>query len=535
MVLGTGVNVLHSYQLKPDTVYYLLPGIHIGSIQADANDAFVGGRWRGQGSVLSGDYRYGGQAIDSNSSAGNQPNVVVEYLTIEKYAPDMDAAAVNQEANTGWSVRHNTITLNVPGAGVILGAGNTLSDNCLTENGQYGFQSTDTNGFGTDSLTGGPYGITVSANEISYNDTCDLSGLMNNSMVGWKNHNPVPAKYRNPRCGKVVGDGNQGGFKLWRTNGVTISGNNIHENWGPGAWVDTDNANTTFADNVITSNEGIGIVEEISYNFSITGNYLADNDWTDGLNNPGFPQAAVYISESGSDTTFGGISACRERMCAGQPSYPHQSVISGNRLVNNGGSIFLWQSSNRYCSDSFDGVCTLVAGGPKGPFTMANCKANLPSAAVSTTSYTGEKTGSKALDWWDGCLWRTSNVLVTKNVIDFNPSHIVGCNMSAWPDCGAGGIFSQYGSPPSNRPGWVIPTQLTYFQNDVWSHNTYNGPSTFFAWNQGNGENPVSWNEWTGPTRDGDKCSSAGERRSGYCTGAFGQDSGSTYNFAPVS
>lgn len=535
MVLGTGVNVLHSYQLKPDTVYYLLPGIHIGSIQADANDAFVGGRWRGQGSVLSGDYRYGGQAIDSNSSAGNQLNVVVEYLTIEKYTPDMDAAAVNQEANTGWSVRHNTITLNVPGAGVILGAGNTLSDNCLTENGQYGFQSTDTNGFGTDSLTGGPYGITVSANEISYNDTCDLSGLMNNSMVGWKNHNPVPAKYRNPRCGKVVGDGNQGGFKLWRTNGVTIRGNNIHENWGPGAWVDTDNANTTFADNVITSNEGIGIVEEISYNFSITGNYLADNDWTDGLNNPGFPQAAIYISESGSDTTFGGISSCRERMCAGQPSYPHQSVISGNRLVNNGGSIFLWQSSNRYCSDSFDGVCTLVAGGPKGPFTMASCKANLPSAAVSTSSYTGEKTGSKALDWWDGCLWRTSNVLVTKNVIDFDPSHIMGCNISAWPDCGAGGIFSQYGSPPSNRPGWVIPTQLTYFQNDVWSHNTYNGPSTFFAWNQGNGENPVSWNAWTGPTRDGDKCSSAGERRSGYCTGAFGQDSGSTYNFAPVS
>src|SRR5262249_7149685 len=137
VVLGTGVNVFFSYQLEPDTVYYLLPGTHMGSFQAEANDAFVGGNWKGQGSVLSGDYRYGGQAIDSNSSQGNQPNVVIEYLTIEKYEPDIDAAVVNQEANTGWTIAHNTITLNVPGAGVILGAGNTLTGNCLTKNGQY--------------------------------------------------------------------------------------------------------------------------------------------------------------------------------------------------------------------------------------------------------------------------------------------------------------------------------------------------------------------------------------------------------------
>ena len=110
------------------------------------------------------------------------------------------------------------------------GAENIIKDNCLTLNGQYGFQSSDTNGFGKDSLTRGPYDVTVEGNEISYNDTCDFSGLLNNSAVGWKNYNPVPQQYQNPECGKVVGNGNQGGFKLWQTNGVTIKDKYIHNN-----------------------------------------------------------------------------------------------------------------------------------------------------------------------------------------------------------------------------------------------------------------------------------------------------------------
>jgi hypothetical protein len=104
------------------------------------------------------------------------------------------------------------------------------------------------------------------------------------------------------------------------------------------------------------------------------------------------------------------------------------------------------------------------------------------------------------------------------------------CNQTAWPDCGAGGIFSEYGSPPNKEPGWVVPTQLTFFQNNTWSDNVYNGPSAFFVWNQGSGDNPVSWSNWTGELSGHGKCTSLGEQESGYCTGPFGQDSGSTFN-----
>lgn len=535
-VLPLGSHDYPSYRLEPNTVYYLLPGTYIGTIQADEGDAFVGGYWDGKGAILTGDYTSGGQAIDSNSTIGDQQGVTIEYLTIEKYMPHPDAAAVNQEANSDWTIQYNTITLNVPGAGVILGSANILHDNCLTLNGQYGFQSTTSStGFSEDALTGGPYGVTISGNEISYNDTCDFSGLMNNKAIGWKNYNPVPAQYRNSRCGTVTGDGNQGGFKLWETNGVTISGNYVHNNWGPGGWADTNNANTTWTDNTITDNEGEGIIEEISYNFAITDNYIADNDWTDGLNNPRFPQAAIYISESGSDTTFGGVPACKEAACAKQPSHERRSVIKGNVLVNNGGSVFLWQSSSRYCSDGYDAPCTLVDGGPSGPFTTSGCRANLSTATINTSSFVGTRTGSPAEDWWDGCRWRTENVAITANTIDFNPTQIPHCVAATWPDCGAGGIFSQYAASNAEAPPWTIPTQLTFFQHNVWSDNTYNGPTRLYVWNQGNGDNPIAWSQWTAAASKRDKCSSAQERQSGYCAGPLGQDAGSTYDAAPVS
>jgi hypothetical protein len=515
-----------NWQLRSNTVYYLKPGVHIGNFSADTDDAFVGGYSGGTGTTLSGNYAGDPWAISSENGDG----VTIEYLTIEKYQPVVDQVAINQGGSTGWTIQYDTITLNAPGGGAFAGSNNILRDNCMTLNGQYGFQSSAAQSF--DSLTKGPYNVTIEDNEISYNDTCDLSGLMNNPAIGWHNYNPVPAQYRNPKCGKVSGDGNQGGFKLWQTDGVTIKNNYIHDNWGPGGWADTNNANTTWTGNTITGNESAAIVEEISYNFSITDNYIADNDWIDGLNNSKFPQPAIYISESGSDAAFGGVPACPEATCHHQGSYPAQSVVRGNTLVNNGGNIFLWQNSNRYCSDGADGVCTLVDGRSSRPFTIPACKAHVLSASVNIITYTGQKTGAPAEDWWDGCMWKTENVRITQNTIDFNPANIMDCNHTAWPDCGAGGIFSEYGGF-AGPGGWVIPTELTFFQNDVWSDNVYNGPSPFFAWNQGNGDNPVSWADWTGNAAGGNKCSSPGERQSGYCIGPFGQDAGSTYNNSP--
>ena len=326
---------------------------------------FVGGYADGVGSTLDGQYSRP-TAIDSNITIGEQEDVVVQYLTIQKFTPFVDQTAINQTGNRGWKLLNSTVTLNVPGGGIFAASDAVLRDNCLTLNGQYGFQSAQT--IQGDSLTGGPYNVWVERNEISYNDTCGLSGLLQNPALGWHDHNPVPPEYRNPHCGDVTGSGNQGGFKLWGTNGVMIRDNWIHHNWGVGGWVDSNNANTTWTGNTITDNENGAIWEETSYNFSITDNHLARNNLVDGPDNAHFPMPAIYVSESGSDSKNGGVPACTMKSClaSGMPGYPDGSVIANNTLVDNGGGVFLWQNSNRYCNDGFDSSCTLLEGRPTG-------------------------------------------------------------------------------------------------------------------------------------------------------------------------
>ena len=47
---------------------------------------------------------------------------------------------VNHDSGPNWTIAHNTIENNA-GAGVMLGNNDVLNDNCLTENGQYGFSA----------------------------------------------------------------------------------------------------------------------------------------------------------------------------------------------------------------------------------------------------------------------------------------------------------------------------------------------------------------------------------------------------------
>lgn len=526
-VLPAGTADYPSFDLADNTVYYLAPGVHIGQIQARTGDVFVGGDASGTTSILSGNYstsrRWG---IDSNSTDGNQAGVTIEYLTMEEYEPFEDQSATNPDGNTGWTVKYNTITHNVPGAGIQATTTSDIEYNCLTENGQYGINAGEVNGFGVDSLTGGPYAITISNDEISHNDTCDIEGLLTNAAAGYTNYNPVPPAYQNPHCtdqGPVTNDGNWGGFKLWRTNAVVVENDWIHDNYGVGGWADTDNVNTTWENNYIAHNDYEGIIEEVSYNFKITGNTLIQNDWIGGLGNPTFPQAAVYVSESGSDTVFGGVPACSEPECSGFPAYVSQSLVSYNALTDNGGGVFLWENAGRYCSSGLDGVCTLVDG---GAFTLSNCGTNFTSTAnVDTTTYAGDSTGSPAANWWDGCQWETANVSVTGNTITLNPADLPGCNVTAWPACGANGIFSDYVNP-AQAPPWAVGSMITFFRSNTWSGNVYTGPPNFQAWQQGN---PVSSANWTGALGGGDKCSNGTETTTARCTGPFGQDTGSVF------
>lgn len=340
----------------------------------------------------------------------------------------------------------------------MIGTNNVVEDNCLTDNGEYGFNAYSAND--VSALTGGPSNIILTNNEISYNNTCN-----------WEDESPdpvpaadVPANCTGTSAGQFNGCGCAGGGKFWEVDGATITDNYVHDNYDVGLWADTDNTGFDVSGNAFTGNWSVGYQEEISYNFSITDNTFTDNAWGDGPTNGGFPTGAIYVSESGGDSRVPG-------------AYSGTALISGNNFTDNWSGIVLWENSNRFCSDGSDDACTLV---DPSVFTQASCAAHL-----STATPTGNP------DYFDGCRWKTQHVDVTDNVFSFAKADIPGCQLST-NSCGQNALFSEYGSTAPYQ-AWVVPENISNNQYNLFSANTYIGPWSFLGFNQGD---DVTWAQW---------------------------------------
>jgi chitodextrinase len=485
----------------PNTTYWFAPGTHTlgtgeySSITPAQGDTFVGA----PGAILSGQGS-NNYAFVASYEAPYVSDVTIEYLTIENFTPPQSQGAVNQNSGPGWTFKYDTIQDNAPGAGLFLGNNDVASYNCLTENGQYGFQGYS--GYETDALTGGPDNISLSNNEVSYNNTCNLEGV---------SPNPVPSADRPSNCGTVTTDngcGCTGGGKFWEVNNATVENNYVHNNYSVGMWADTNNNGFTFKNNYISDNYSIGIQYEVSYNALIENNTFLDNAWGSGEANPGFPEGAIYISESGGDSRVPNTAGIKT------------ITISNNTFTNNWSGVVLWENANRFCSNGLPTTeCTLV---DPSVATVSACQSALGNA--------NEDKSTDSPDYFDLCRWKTQNVLVADNAFNVTPADIsTDCTASRY--CGTNALFSEYGS---NAPytGATVPTNIAFNQNNVFTGNTYSGPWSFMAWSQGNLDYPISWAAWSAAVTD--KCSTAGEISSGTCDSGFGQEAGSTYNSQSV-
>jgi parallel beta-helix repeat protein len=477
-------------QLPDNTTYYLAAGTHyLGSgeysqIQPGSNDTFIGA----PGAILSGDDSVSpGYAQNNFAFVGvgtDVTGVTIEYLTIEDFSPPGSQGAVNTNSNDNWTIEHDTIQDNVPGAAMMIGSNNTIEYNCLTENGEYAF-----NGYQSSSdpesspLTGGPQNIVLSDNEISYNNTCNWEASSNF---------PITLPSGCAGQGEYNGCGCSGGGKFWHDQNVTVEDNYIHNNYSTGIWVDTDNDGFDIQNNYVSDNYAEALIYEISYNALIQGNTFIDNAWGSGPTVGGFPDSAVYISESGGDSRVAN-------------SFGYSTLdIDGNTFTDNWGGVVLWENSNRFCGDGSDGACTLV---DPSVATLTSCPAALANSSENQPSDTP--------DYFDLCRWKTQNVTVSNNVFNFNPSNI-GSDCTVANFCGFNALFSEYGSTVPYT-GWVVPLNISDHQNDVFEDNIYNGPWNFDGFNQGD---VVDWSQWT----------SGFEDENGSNDFFNGQDSGSTYN-----
>ena len=324
-------------QLPANTTYYFAAGTHyLGSgeyaqINPGRNDTFTGA----PGAIISGDDP-GSPGYHQNdfAFAGNGTGitgVTIEYLTIENFSPPGSQGAVNTNSDDNWTITHSTIKGNVPGAAMMVGSGNTIEHNCLTGNGQYAFNAYQNPGDPQESkVTGGPQNIVLSDNEISYNDTCN-----------WEAFSKFPV--RTPAgcagAGQFDGCGCSGGGKFWQDQNVTVRDNYVHDNYGVGIWADTDNDGFDIEGNYFSANYAEALIYEISYNALIKGNTFTDNAWGTGAADSGFPDSAVYISESGGDSRV-------------PNSFGYSTLaIEGNTFIDNWGGVVLWENANRFCGD----------------------------------------------------------------------------------------------------------------------------------------------------------------------------------------
>ncbi len=357
-----------------------------------------------------------GQGINYSAFTTKVTGVTVEFLTIQHFNSPGDQGVVNHDSGDGWSIRHNTITAN-HGAATMIGSGNTVAYNCLSNNGQYGFNAY--------SLSGGPRGVVMDHNEITGNNTDDLEA-------------------KQPGCGCT------GGGKFWQTVDATVTNNYVHDNRGVGLWADGDNVGFDAEGNYISGNDAEGLVYEVSYNALIRDNTFVRNNLVKGPRIDGFPGGALYVSESGGDPRVA------------SPRGYATVDISANVFTDNWDGVVLWENADRFCGNGEAKFCTLVN----------------PSVANLGTCVAGR---IEQAPLYSDCRWKTQNVMVHDNTFTITKAHITGCGSArTCGDQGLFSNFGTYPAFSPYRAA-IIQDAIAFSQNNRFFNNTYNGEWHFVA------------------------------------------------------
>lgn len=415
---------------RPRTTYWFAPGVHtLGGGQYDQIVPGDGATFVGApGAVLD------GQQKNAYAFTQHARDVTITYLTIQNFVAPMNEGTVNHDSGEGWTVSHSTITRN-GGAGVFLGSRNTVAYSCLAKNSQYGFQ-----GYSAD----GPSGLVLDHNEIVGNNTGN-----------WE--------------ARVEGCGCTGGGKFWDAQDVRVTDNYVHDNASVGLWADTNNNNFLFQGNWISDNAGQAIFWEISYNAAIRDNVIRHNLTLDGpqriASGDSFPDAAIYLSESGGD-----------------PRLPYDLVgsatidVAGNLVDDNYNGVTLWENADRFCgspANTSSGYCTQV-------------DTKVARLATCTKAHIAQE------PYYSACRWKTQNVHVHHNTFTIDRAHLGDCPARL---CGRNAVFSNWGSYPDWSPykGPGVSQQITFHQRNVFSDNTYVGGWSFVALDTSTLLSPAVW------------------------------------------
>ena len=345
--------------------------------------------------------------------------VTIKYLTIRNFVAPMNEGTVNHDSGENWTMQYNTVSNN-GGAGHL-----RRRRQCRRVQLLEGQQPVR--------LPGLQPGAVASPNIV-----LDHNEIVGNNTGDWET--------------KIEGCGCTGGGKFWDVRNVRVTNNYVHDNKSVGLWADTNDNNFLFEGNWIEDNDGQAIFWETSYNVAIRNNVIRHNLRSTVRprirSGDNFPDAAIYISESGGEPRL-------PSDLAGSPTID----ISNNLIEDNYNGVTLWENADRYCgspANTSTGYCTLV-----NP-SVAKCR-RARAANIAKAPY------------YSDCRWKTQNVKVHHNTFKMNRANFFNCSAKM---CGRNAIFSNYGTYPSWSPykGDSVSKAITHDQGNTFSDNTYVGP-----------------------------------------------------------
>jgi parallel beta-helix repeat protein len=195
-----------------------------------------------------------GTVLDGQNSAkyafgrGGPPypsNVTIKGLKITGYVPNTQSGTIDaggyypNEGSDGW----------------------VIDDNEVSYNGEYGIR------IGNNTR--------ITNNRVHHNLRLNVAGSGNGTLIA--NNEIAFGNYQS----KFSTNFEAGGTKFAYSDGVTVRGNNVHDNMGVGIHFDENNIRTVIEGNTIHHNGSEGIAIEISYATVIRNNTVTDNGWFD--------------------------------------------------------------------------------------------------------------------------------------------------------------------------------------------------------------------------------------------------------------